>query len=141
MQANRRFPPKGDSQMDKKSNTEYNSMGRVLRVTLLIGYVGYILLSVFSVYAFNHYTFADRYGASDDATRLVNIASAVLLITTLVSFVIVTKLVVAVLTGTSAEANHRLSRRALFAIAAVSTALIVGIYGIAAWHYNLPLAK
>ena len=127
--------------MDKKSNMEHNSMGRVLRVTLLIGYVGYILLSVFSVYAFNHYTFADRYGASDDATRPVNITSAVLLITTLVSFVIVTKLVVAVLIGTSAEVNHRLIRRALFVIAAVSTALIVGIYEIATWHYNLPMAK
>ncbi len=123
--------------MNKESPRSLDTLPWKAHVIMLASYAGYMLVALISLAVFGHYALADRYGASDEAVRRVNITSAILLLATFVSIAVVNKLVIAALTSLPSEASYRARRGFVLIAVGVSVVLIISNYTVALWHYNL----
>ncbi len=103
---------------------------------LLITYIVYCIVALFSLYAFGSYIFADRYGVALDQILLVRLTSAALLLATLASMVRISRIIISAARNTTPKADNHI-RRAIFTSLVIIAIMVASFLFMTLWFYNL----
>ncbi|MEO5951467.1 MAG: hypothetical protein ABIQ44_03275 [Chloroflexia bacterium] len=102
---------------------------------MLVAFLVYCLVALFSVYAFGTYAISDFYAVSTDQLPLLRMVSAALALATLASMIRITRTVILAATNTTPQAGIQV-RRAIIRSLLVAAILLATFLLMTLWVYN-----